>query len=722
MQLIGERIIFDVQLWKIVLIPLLVFLSLYLYRRTYPALSRGKKVLLALTRICAFSLVVLFILNPSIISMRRESRAPLVLVLLDISKSMSVKDHTGRSRFEDARAGLRILTDAIRRGSDSRVEIIPFSSELMTPADSGLAATGEGTDILRAIHEAQRRYRSENVGAVVLLTDGRITRGVVSLQVPLSVPVYAVQFGDTVERADVSIEEVFYDRTVYVGTKEEIRAVVKAIGFEGTGMVVRLVLNGEVIDEVARTVQGSNVAFEAAFEFKPENPGEYGLTIEVVTGQLEERKENNTETIRVTVRKDKLRFLYVDQHADWNTTFLRDLAAGSDRFEMEAISWLPALGHFRLGDRNSWDFPASAKDLESYDLIVFSDDTKILIDQARVNVLEEYVRGGGGLLLLMDEKSPAVRRQSMMLIEGLLPVKLTGRPRMLTGEYAVLIADGMGWNRLAAILAEEGNIDLLPPLLAQYSGLEITAGATVPLIMESSGGPQPFVAVTRYGAGVSAIVMGFPLWRWKLAGHQGGAMYDAFLGGLIQYLAEGIDAPPLDLEADRTVYHAGDRISLAVYLQGKRRPDGVRGEVFLLGGEDDAPVRTFLFQPDSGRESVFRTVLDPLPPGEYKVVAQELQDSGSGVTSETEFSILPVSVEFLKTASDIAFLRELAAGSGGEVLGAGELAKILDRLDLQEDELITKEVQALREGPLLFLCIMACFAAEWIMRKAWGLV
>lgn len=724
MQSIGERIIFDIQIWKIILVAVLIFFSFYIYRRTYPSLSFIRRIVLGLTRACAFFLLILFILNPAVISVKSESREPLVLVLFDVSKSMSVRDCNGRSRFESALAGLHVFEDALQKDSETNVEVIPFSSELMTAVamDSVLEATGEGTDILRAIHEAQGRYRSENVAAIVLLSDGRVTRGVVSSGVPVSEPLFAIQFGDTLDSADISIEDVYYDRTVYMGTKEVINAVVKVVGFEGAELAVQLIEEGDVRDRVVLTVPESSVELDATFEFKPEKPGEHSLTIEAVPLNLEERRENNRETIRIRVLKDKIRLLYMDQYADWNLTFVRDLVMRSERFEIEAVTWLPGKGHFRLGDREPWDFPDRSHELSEFDLIIVSDDTKFLIDQSNVTVLEDYVEGGGGLLLLVDEHSPAIQRQSMVFLEQMLPVRLTGRARMLTGEFPVRIAEGMGRNQLAAVLAEDNFIDVLPPLLAQFSGIEVTAGAAVPLVMGNGDNNRPFFAFTRHGDGITAVVMGFPLWRWKLAADPGRGMYDAFFGGIIQYLAEGIDASPLELESDRTVYRAGDRISLTVHTQGSRHVDNIRGEVIQDGGEDESLLRTFLFEPDTGRESVLRAVLDPLPPGDYRIIARELQDSGAGSASEVEFSVLPISVEFLRTASDISFLRELAVESGGEALSSTELAAIPEMMNLQEDEVITREVRALREGPALFICILLFFAVEWILRKSWGLV
>ncbi|MCK4235801.1 MAG: hypothetical protein KAX38_01700, partial [Candidatus Krumholzibacteria bacterium] len=590
------------------------------------------------------------------------------------------------------------------------------------PIDSIPEATGEGTDILGAVRSALRRYRSKNVVSVVLLSDGRVSRGRVTSSGGISVPVYAVGFGDTLESADISIEDVFYERVTYAGTATTIEVVIRATGFKGSTIEVRLIENGSVKENQTLKVREGSEELSAAFSYTPEGEGDHLLVIEALPLVGEERKENNEESIGIKVLKDRICFLYIDQFADWNMTFLRDLVKCSRRLDIETVTYVPKRGFVMIPGGREWNFPVSSSELGHYDLVVIADDTRLFVIPSNVEVLEEYVENGGALLFLADENSPVRNNSSLMLLESVLPVRLSGSARVKTGEYYVRIGPGERENPLAAVLAEGGRLEAIPPLLAAISGLEVTAGARVPLVLDDGDTKGPFLAVQRQGEGISAVVWGFPLWRWKLAGEEGVEAYDLFFGGLVQYLAEGADLPGLDLDSDRSVYRAGDRIGLSVFLRDTRFLESLRGEVLLKGNSREPLVRTFLFEPDSRRNGYFKADLNPLPSGDYRIKVSEVRISGSGMTGEVEISVLPVSVEFLKTSRDVSFLRHIAVISGGRMLGEAGLSLLPERMRLNEDEIERREVKSMRQSFLLFLVVVLFFAIEWILRKKWGLV
>lgn len=721
----GRRIVFDIELWKILLGAGLVVLSFFLYRKAFPPIPFPRRVLLAIIRALGFVMLVVYILNPTLITVGKELRRPLVLALLDVSKSMGMRDRTGRSRIEEAVEGLHRFSESLRDASRAELEIIPFSGGLWmgaVPEDSILEASGEGTDIISALRASWKKYRSKNLEAIVLFSDGRVSRGMMTSSGDISVPVYAVGFGDTLERADISVEDVFYERVVYRGTVTGINAVISASGFKGRRISAQLVEGNTVKDNAVLNVGEDNEELEAEFSYTPEEEGDHSLSVRVTPQPEEEREENNSESIRIKVLKDKIRFLYIDQFADWNVTFIRDLVRRSRRFEVEVVAWTPRDGFHLLPDRRVWNLTENPAALREYDLIVLADDIMSYSTVSSVEVLEEYVSGGGGLLLLAGEHSPLRYTPSSRLLERALPIKTAGRVGIETGEYHVRVHEAERENPIALGLADGGYMDDLPPLLGRLSGLEITAGASVPLVLDDGKSKTDFVAIERKGKGVSAVVLGFPLWRWKLAGEKGARAYNAFFSGLIQFLAEGADPPALELEADRTVYRSGDRIGLSVYLKERRFLEGVRGEVMSGGGEGESLVRTFLFEPDRRGGGYFKADLGPLAPGEYRVVASEIKKSGGGLAGEVAITVQPVSVEFLKTSRDAGFLRHLADISGGSMVEVADIFSLPAEMELEEDEIETRKVRTLRESPLLFVCVILLFAAEWTLRKIWGLV
>ncbi|MDD4856679.1 MAG: VWA domain-containing protein [Candidatus Krumholzibacteria bacterium] len=711
------------ELWKILVAAALIVFALFAYRGTYPPISFRRRTLLAGMRTGAFVLLGLLLVNPTLVSTKVEVRKPLVLLLLDHSRSMGIRDSAGRTRLDAALSGM----DAFRRslgGEKADVEVLPFAesiSSLPLRGDSSVEADGEGTDVWGALEAAQRRYRSRNLAAMILLSDGRITRGMVVSSEKVTTPVYTIGFGCTLARADVSITDVSADRVAYRGTNVPVEAVIRASGFRGRTIDVRLVEGKRIEDAASVSVKRDEEIISVPLSYEADAEGEHRLSVEASPLAGEEREDNNLETFRIDVLKDKVRILYIDQFPDWNMTFVRDLVKRSKRLDIEPVSWIADKGFAVIPGGKPWTFPALAAGLVSYDLIIVSDDARLFDARQNVEALDAFVKAGGSVLFLADESSPLTREGSFEILASLLPVRRLRNLRVDYTDVEVRLS-AQAFNDPVASMLAEGGLDAMPPLSGRIVGIEAGSGARIPLVMEGRGGSMPFLALARRGEGLSCAVLGFPIWRWRLAGEGGQRIYESFLGGLVQYLAEGARAPALSVEADRTVYRSGDRVRLTVHIGERRAPDCLRGEVRERTGGRDRTVSSVIFEPDSRRKSCYRSELDPLPPGEYSVAVSEITGSVSGASGTASFSVAPVSVEFLDTSRDGAALSQIALATGGEYLEGPGLGFLAPRLRLEERRVERKDVRGIRGDILVLFGIVALLGAEWTLRKAWGLV
>ena len=713
-----------IELWKTLVAAALVVFTLIAYRRTFPPVSAARRALLVAMRIGAFVLLGLLLINPVFISRRIEIRKPLVLALLDHSRSMGVLDSGSAARLDDAIGRVARLRRDLA-GSKADFEVIPFAGALSSAPlrpDSTVNADGEGTDVWGALEAAQRRYRSRNLSAIVLLTDGRVTRGMVTSGPGVTVPVYTVGFGDTLAKADVSIEEVIAPRVAYKGTRIPVEAVVRASGFKGKALALRLLEGGRVVDNATRTVKKDEEIISVLMGYAAGREGEHRLSVEVLPAAGEEHRENNLESFRLDILKDKVRILYIDQFPDWNMAFVRDLVKRSERLEVETVSWIALRGFVLNPGEKPWAFPASAGGLGSYDLVIVSDDAKLFNARSNADALDAFVKAGGSVLFIADENSPLGRAGSFELLKPLLPVQRVMSPRIEFAQGFVRVSAEAFDDPVASMLAEDAGLEAMPPLSGRIAGVAANSLARVPLVLEDPRGRTPFLVVARRGEGLTGAVLGFPFWQWKLAGGEGGRIYESFFGGLVQYLAEGSRAPALAIDADRTVYRSGDKIRLTAYIGDRRPPEGIRAEVWKKGGDRDLSVSTAVFEPDSRRKGYYRAEIEPVSPGDYTVAASEVIASGSGLTGTASFSVIPVSVEFINASRDAALLEEIARSSGGACLEGSELGALVSRLNLEEQRVERRDVHEIRGDVLILIGIVVFLGTEWILRKAWGLV
>jgi hypothetical protein len=267
----------------------------------------------------------------------------------------------------------------------------------------------------------------------------------------------------------------------------------------------------------------------------------------------------------------------------------------------------------------------------------------------------------------------------------------------------------------------DGGEGKLPPLAGAVEGLFPNAGSQVPLVMTGDGVERPFLVVQQEEKGISAVLLGFPVWRWRLAGEDGADAYNDLIGGLIQFLAEGRKAPALDVQADRTSYRTGERPRITIFPSIGRAGEGIRGEI-IAEGSDGIPVETFIPLPDPDRQGIYGTTLGQLPPGEYTVRVKAGPDDVVTAEGSAAFAVEPFSVEMLRTSADVGLLGRIAAASGGRVVRPEEAGTLAGMFDLRTDTVVSKTVRKIRGGGWFFAAIILVFTTEWLIRKFLGLV
>ncbi len=709
--------VIDPDPWRIAAGIMLVLYACWAYRRTLPPLSLSRRAALATLRIAGFILLTVFALDPSIVARSELSRSPVVPILVDVSGSMSIKDGGTDPRIDAAIRATGTIAGSL---GEARVDILPFAAGLfgaVVSTGSVPPADGEGTDIYGAIAGVERRYAGENLAAVVLVSDGRITRGMSGKYVPGRVPVFAVAVGDTVDGADLAVDRVEYERTVYTGTRESIRAVIRYSLVGGQVAVVELAEGGRVLDRFRTDILSGSGLVEADLRYVPSEEGIHSMEVRVVVLEGEVMEGNNREAFRINALKDRVEILFFDGSPDWNMTFMRRLCEGSKRLHIDTALPAPG-GGYRVPGGGRWEFPGDVDGLSRYDLVI-TGGGGTFPSAREAETLTRYVAAGGAVLFIASEKSTVLSPRALVLLRRVLPVTAAGDPRIAAGDFLVIPGPAVNAPWLPD-MSGSGN-GTLPPLSGVVEGLSPTAGAQVLLVLTGNGQEMPFLVVEQKEKGISAVLLGFPVWRWRLAGEEGADAYDGLLGGLVQYLAEGRKAPTLDVQTDRTAYRTGEMPRITVFPSTGRAGEGIRGEI-VAAGSDGVPVETFIPVPDPARPGVYVAVLGNLPPGDYTVRVKAGPGDGSTAEGSTTFAVEPLSVEMLRTSGDAGLLGRIAAASGGKVVRPDDAAELAGMIDLETDTVVSTSVRKIRGKAWFFAVIVLVFAAEWLLRKILGLV
>jgi uncharacterized membrane protein len=719
---------------------------------------RGRAGLLFALRALAIATCLLVALEPAL-ELGQVTRVPNhVAVLVDASRSMTVKPPAGAPRSERAAAAVAAAAPLFEqwRQAGHKVDLYTFG-EALVPADATSLRErprGEATRIGETLAELRGRYAGRDLGAVIIVSDGidtgRIGRGPVDGETrktldALGAPVHTVFVGED-ELRDLSVAAVLADDFAFVRTPLKLEALIRATGLPRRQIEVSLTRDGRLVD--ARTIQinKANDEQKVTFDWTPDRPGNFVFEISTPVLAGEALSSNNRQVFTLKVIRDRVRVLHVCGRPSWDQRFLRSMLRLDPNVDLvsffilrtetddqpwnarEEMSLIP------FPDREIFD-----EQLKSFDLLIFDNFNSAPSYKVEPYLpgLRDYVQSGGALAMVGGDLSFASGGYAQTALREVLPVELEGIPP--TGDRAFtkdafkpkVTPEGRTHPVTSLSLDErinEARWGSLPQLEGINRVNRLKSGATAllvhPTLRTESGDQAPVLAVTDAGKGRTLALLTDTAWHWGfLAAGTGddGRTFQRFWESAIRWLVRDPALTLLRLELDRIEYRRGQPATARVRTLHADYTPAADTEVVLSlfpAGESDTPAEAQKgLKVVTNKDGEAHLELPGLGSGAYRLVAKGTID-GRPLTEEQTFVIRPEGRELEDVVSQQGVLREIAGLSHGE-FHDGELGTPAVRKprEIRAGSLKTVEIWS---NPGLLLLALALLATEWALRRRAG--
>jgi len=712
-------------------------------------------------RLFVMGLTGLLLLGPSVAYDRERVEPGRTLVLLDSSASMAFRDrHMDEERASGWAAALGLdnadevralsrhelvrgaLDGGVLDGLSARsdVEVVAFAGDAQTfleiprgerPEElPDWAATGETTDLASAVRKAlDTRGR---LAAVLCLTDGRDTAGgdleaAARAAQERGVPLHFVGVGSPVAPRNVTVVRLVSNDSGVLGQPLAMRALVRARGYAGRR--VEVVLTASAPDESTTEVLRKSVELaegrtrEVDLTHVPQLAGavRYRARIEPLPGELQD--DDNAAPRRVRVTERKRRLLLIADAPSRQYRFLEPLVRRHPDFEADSL----------LGGEQP---PADRAGLMQYDVVLLCDPPPALLTEEWLGTLAGLVDGEGlGLVFVAGPVhtpevavEPAARRLREMLpvafdraaAQGLIggagvySEQRALRPQTLHHTIMRLGPDGQPeafWNRAPG----------------PYWAFPVTGGrrgATVLLRCSSAAAgagaepSMPLFAVQQYGLG-RVLYCGSPeTWRWR---RESVEAFEAFWLSALRYCASGRYAGAerrAAIRLETAGFRPGEAIAVRASLLDERLRPVTRESVSLSLYRDGEPVRLVPLR----RSDEPGDYTGTLYVAEFGSFSLEYEAPDGFRAAET-FEVVRPEAEFADVRADLEGMRRAAELSGGRYFGPESLAELPGAVpDLSRTVIEPGPLEPLWDRWWLLAGLVGTLAAEWALRKRWGMM
>lgn len=757
-----------------------VAFAVWLYRRQ-GALRRPGRVTLATLRAIVLALIVLMLFEPVFgVEMEVKLRR-LVLMLVDTSESMQVRDKresqsdlrgaamaAGYIDFDDAAPGIPVrareavseiaridlaraaltneqlaLTDRLAERHKVRlftfadaVDAVSVDATQLPGRLAELRADGQATRLGGAIEQAMSRYAGQPIAGVVLLTDGGSNKGADPIDAArtaadLGVPIYPVGIG-LPDPPDIILRRMIVQEVVFPDDRVPVRVQVQSTGFAGRSTDLVLKLDGL---EVARqsVVLNGGTQFEQ-LEFIPTEAqaGVKQLEAELIDLPGETTVTNNRFDQPLRIVDEKIKVLYVEGKPRWEYRYLRAVLLRDHRLD---VTFLMTEGDADLAKFDPMyidRFPVDAGEAFEYDLVILGDVPAYYFTPLQIEKIEQLVKEHAGSLLMIAGRRHAPHTYNGTAIESLLPVRLLNNPRPPTmsvlPEVHPTPTEQAEMSSVTLDPDPERNAalwTLVRPMyeLPRLAGAKPGATVLLRLSTDAPGGDDayPLVSWQRYGSGKSMLVATDALWRLRFK--RGDRYHAQFWRQTIQFLTLSrllSGSNRITLETDRRGYRTGQRIAIyANVLNDVWEPVDAPSYTVYLARADEPMRRPIKLEPVPDRPGLYQGSVTADAAGDYTVTAPPADEPAANAAA---FNVRTVALEQRDPTMQQATLMKMAELSGGRYFPLAELPELAETLSVEQQTAVRRIEKDLWDLPALYVLIVLLVGCEWFFRRRANLV
>ncbi|MES2981328.1 MAG: hypothetical protein V4727_03360 [Verrucomicrobiota bacterium] len=711
-----------------------------LFRRIYR--SEGMKTaLLVLAPKMGVALLLYFaFFDPVMSILSPNGTRHRIIVLLDQSESMLVRDDAAGTRKQRAEA----LFSKMEKRLSSRfdMETLPFDAGLAENNGNGKSggsdpagSSAKRTDIGTTLLQLSERPGIEEADAILILTDGGDDP--VRPAILPRVPHHIIGVGrDASEVDDLLIRNVEFppQADIHGVIPVQVEIEVNQVKDRGWDMKQLQVELQEQTDKgwtsrAKETIDVSSLSAVKSFEVAAgdeERSRNFRVVLPNMEGEL--TKLNNVQTFSVEVRDRSVHVLMISRYLGWEENKIRSVLGKDPAISLTAMTRASDNRFVLHGDRREGDDKLKAgisgdpKDLEPYRVIILGSFPASEMSEEQQAALASYVERGGSLVLLGGEDSFGLGGYDKGSLSALLPWNVgTSGEELKTGFFPVrlsLLAEAQPiWNPVKEQMERMQKLSVYS--VNTLGSLKMASLS----ILESRVGEKnvSLAAILPYGEGLVMGIASNTLWRWQQAGGNERELYTTFWAQSVRYLTGDYDGGRyISVNWDSDAYQPNSKAQVGIRVAGQSSWGQLRVEARMIKDGQDQLLDT---QRVGGYPNAFRCNAIFREAGDYTFVVKASVGDKELETYSKKLSVKIHHVEGSVLEVPHVELEAVAARTGGQYYQEKEAMNFAEHLDREfVSQSVTKEIPLIQIYGIYFILILMLLVLEWMIRKKKSLI
>jgi uncharacterized membrane protein len=716
-------------------------------RRNHGLLSGARPIAIWLLETSLIALILFLLWHPALSVATLRPQQNVIAVLVDDSHSMTIDDSSG-TRLAREQA---VLNGGMLKALSERFQVRlykfgtdPDRMQNATELKGAAPATRIGDTLERALAESS----SLPLGAIVLMSDGADNAGGIDAQTIAairrqSIPVHTIGFGREHPERDIEIVDAVLPARALPQSRLTAVVTLQSYGLSGSKTKLTVRDGAKVLVSQEVTLKGDGALQSETLVFNVGTAGPKSLEIAADPVSGETNNLNNKVTRLVYVQGRKPRILYIDGEPQWEYKFVGratdeypDIQIfGMVRTTQNKFLRQPCAAQVGCPPDVKSDpkeledgFPAKAEDLFKFEGLMIDNVEASYFTPTQQQIIRDFVdRRGGGLLFMGGRASLSDGGYPSSPLADLVPTQLPPNRGTFFRDFSSVELTPAGRASILTRLDEnpERNVQRWKtmPQVANYQVVgEPKPGATELLKVNPAGkSSTPLLVTENYGRGRTAVFATSGSWRWKMWLDHTDKTHATFWQQMFRYLVS--DTPgQVTATTPKSVLSDDSHVPVRVEVRDKEfKPlNSAKVQARFLG--PDGASSTLELAPVPSEEGIYAGEWTAEKPGSYVaeiIAGQEQEQVGTDVLN---FRREDGVAENFHVGQNKELLQKLSDQTGGRYFTPDEASKLGSEISYSEAGITSRETRDLWDMPILFLLAIGIRAAEWLLRRRWGVV
>lgn len=677
------------QPWYFIVLCLLagILYAALLYRREQKKQTFPKWLLYLLSgfRFLSVFIICLLLLNIFLKRVINQTEKPLIIFAQDNSSSVVAGSDSAFIKSEFV-----TRTEELRQKLSEKYNVQSLVFGGKTQANVSPNFKDKETDISQLLSEIENSYANQNIGALVIASDGIINKGTSPLGVAekFKFPVYTIALGDTNLKKDALVQKVNHNQVVYMGNKFPVEVVMQAVKLKDKPFTLAIYQGDAKKAELSGKINTENFTQTLNFVLEADKPGVQKYTVRLNAVGEETNLINNAQSFVIDVIDNREKILILAQAPHPDVAAIKESVESGEAYEVES------------GIASTFSKP-----LKPYSLIILH--SVPLMNSKLVNELKN-----NGQPFLIVNPQPNDNIPGVKISSGYS--KYNEVEPVLNKNFTLFSVS----DELRAYLKD------LPAVNCFFGNYSLSPAANC-LLFQKIGSVEtenPILLFTDNSGQKTGVFVGDGLWRWKLrdfADHNSHKLFNELLNKTIQYLSVKADKSFFRLFTKKIINENEPiEFNAEVYNQSYELITEPDVNIILT----DENNKQYNYTMSRGSNS-YHVEAGLFPPGEYKYKANTTVN-GQLYSQSGSITVRAIVAENINTVANHNLLYRMSQSTGGKLFLPSQLDALQN--DLMTNELIKpvtysqKELNDLINLKWIFFLVLALLSVEWFLRKRSG--